>query len=402
MGINKNYDGYKAFSYLEEGKDYKYFKLCDPLHRVPEYLVPLTAEQEDRVMQLAGDNIIISAHDHPTLRPENIEADLRKYNREGRERCNYEGMAHSYLDCVFDNLMDGTCTISSWAGWKWNDVLQDLGLRLCDLKHQSMVIQARTVNDIYRAHKEGKIALVPVIESAAILENEVDRVEILYGFGVRSMGITYSESNSLGSGLKEPGDGGLTLLGHKVVERMNKVGMTIDCAHVGDKTTLDVIKASSKPILLSHCGARTLWNTVRMKPDDVLKACADKGGVIGIEAAPHNTLTLEDMVHTIEPFMAHFEYCVDLVGIDHVCFGPDTMYGDHVGLHHLFAANLSQKQQRTSVPKFDEVEYVKGLENPTEASKNILRWLVKHQYSDEDIAKVLGGNVLRVLKETWV
>ena len=71
-------------------------------------------------------------------------------------------------------------------------------------------------------------------------------------------------------------------------------------------------------------------------------------------------------------------------------------------MHHVFASNFSQKQARATVPPFEEVEYVKGLENPTEASHNILRWLVKHNYSDEDIAKVMGENVIRVLKETWV
>ncbi len=400
MGINKKYDGYKAYSYLEEGKDYKAFKLCDPLQRVPEYLLPLTPEQEERVIQLAEKNIYISLHDHPALMPEDTK-DLFSYNREGRQRCNYEGLAHSYLDCVFDNMMDGTCTISSWAGWKWNDVLQDLGLRLCDLAHQNYVIRCDKVEDIERAHREGKLALVPVIESAAIIENEVDRVEILYGLGVRSMGITYSESNALGSGLKEPGDGGLTLLGYKVVERMNKVGMTIDCSHVGDKTTLDVIEASNKPILLSHCGARALWPTPRMKPDEVLKACAAKGGVIGVETAPHTTLTYNNKVHNLDAFMEHFQYCVDLVGIDHVAFGPDAMYGDHVGVHKAFAANFSQSQTKKVAPPYDLVDYVKGLENPTEASHNILRWLVKHNYSEEDIAKVMGKNVLRVLKETW-
>jgi len=400
MGINKKYDGYKAFDYLEEGKDYKYFKLVDPLARVPEYLIPLSAEEEARMLELAEKNIIVSVHDHPTFLPENLD-EILWYNREGRERCNYEGLSHTYLDCIFDNLMDGTCTISSWAGWKWNDCLTDLGYRLCDIAHQSYIIQCKTVDDIRRAHKEGKLALVPVIESAAIIENEVDRVEVLYGFGVRSMGITYSESNGLGSGLKEPGDGGLTLLGHKVVDRMNKVGMTIDCSHVGDKTTMDVIAASKKPIILSHCGARALWPTPRMKPDEVLKACAAKGGVIGVEAAPHTTLTYNNRTHGIEAFMEHFEYCVNLVGIDHVAFGPDTMYGDHVAVHGIFAANFSQTVTKKVAPEFTKVPYLKGLENPTEASKNILRWLVKHNYKDEDIAKVLGGNVMRLLEETW-
>ncbi len=118
MGLHKNYDGYKAYGYLEEGKDYKYFKLCDPLARVPEYLIPLTAEEEARVISLAEKNIFISVHDHPTFMPDD-PAEFLTYNREGRDRCNYEGLSYSYLDCVFDNMMDGTCTISSWAGWKW-------------------------------------------------------------------------------------------------------------------------------------------------------------------------------------------------------------------------------------------------------------------------------------------
>jgi membrane dipeptidase len=246
------------------------------------------------------------------------------------------------------------------------------------------------------------LALVPTIEGAAVLENEVDRVEILYGFGVRMLGITYSESNSLGSGLKEKGDGGLTALGHKVVERMNKVGMAIDCSHVGDITTMDVIEASKKPIFLSHCGARAIWNSRRLKPDNVLKACADKGGIIGIEAAPHTTLTVNNLEHNLDSFMEHFEYVKDLVGIDHVAFGPDTLYGDHVGLHHAFASNLSIKSSQEGSAEFNEVEYVKGLENPTEAAINIVRWLVKKNYSDSDIEKVLGGNIIRALKDIWV
>lgn len=401
MGLNKKYDGYVAYQYLEKDVDYKSFKYPKGVGRVEEYYIPLNEEQERRVKEIAEKYIFISLHDHPVLFPEDL-SQLPEYIREGRQPLDYEALSKSYLDVVFDNMMDGVCTITSKNGWKWNDVLHDLGMRLCDLAHQSMVIRCEKVDDMIRAHKEGKIALVPVIEGAAMLENEVDRVDILYGFGVRMMGITYSESNALGSGLKEKNDGGLTAFGHKVVERMNKVGMAIDCSHVGDKTTMDVIKASSKPIFLSHCGARALWNSRRLKPDDVLKACADKGGVIGIEAAPHTTLTVNNPSHSIESFMEHFEYIKDLVGIDHVAFGPDTLYGDHVGLHHAFAANLSIKSSREGSGEFEEVEYVKGMENPTEASINIVRWLVKHNYSDEDIEKVLGGNIIRALKEIWV
>ena len=103
--------------------------------------------------------------------------------------------------------------------------------------------------------------------------------------------------------------------------------------------------------------------------------------------------------------MDHFEYIKNLVGIDHVGFGPDTIYGDHVGLHNVYAAALSLKQATSKsvsgASDFERVEYVEGLENPTEGSKTIIRWLVKRGYSDEDVAKAMGGNALRVLGEAW-
>jgi len=402
MGINKQYKNYKAYQYLEAGVDYTYFGLCDGDRIFPEYLIPLNESQEERARKIAEENICISIHEHPVLFPKHLARDVFEYNREGRQPCAYEELSRSYWDCVFDNLMDGTCTIYSKNGWKWTEVLHDLGIRLCDLEHQDFIIKCSKVEDIYRAHKEGKIALVPVMEGAAPIENELDRIEILYGFGIRVLGVTYSESNQLGSGLKEERDGGLTAFGRRAVERMNKVGMAIDCSHVGIETTKDVIRCSTKPIFMSHVGAKSLWDSKRLAPDDVLKACAEKGGIIGIEAAPHTTLTKKNPNHSIYSYMEHFEYIKDLVGINHIAFGPDTLYGDHVGLHHAFAAHLSTKGTQGNTNDFEEVGYVKGIENPTEGSKNIIRYLVKAGYSDADIEKVLGGNVLRMLKDVWV
>lgn len=329
--------------------------------------------------------------------------------REGRQATAFQGLAHSHWDAVFDNLLDGICTMHSKGGWKWTEVLQDLGIRLCDLAHQDFLIPGLRVQDIHRAHREGKVAWIASMEGAAMIENELDRIEVLYGFGVRLLGIAYSEANALGSGLKEPGDGGLTVFGRKAVERMNRVGMLIDCSHCGDQTTLDTIQWSEKPIVLSHIGARALWDSNRLAPDHVLSACAEKGGVIGIEAAPHTTLTYNRRVHDLEAFMEHFEYVKGLVGVDHVAFGPDSLYGDHVGLHHTYASNLSireshggsREEEAGRDMEFQEVDHVQGLENPTEGSVNILRWLVREGYADQEIRKVMGGNVLRVLEEVW-
>ena len=400
MGIKTGYQGYQAYDYLTPGDDYPAF----PLVRwdwAGQYRLPLTQEQEQRTLRLARDLIYIGLHEHPTLVTADI-SQLALLDQAGRESCAYEALSHSYLDCVFDNMMDGTCHIVSQNGWKFEDVLIDLGQRLCDLHHQDFLLQCKTVADIERAHREGRIAWVPVLEGAAPIENELDRIDVLYGLGIRMMGVTYSESNALGSGLKEDNDGGLTKFGKQAVRRMNRVGMLIDCSHAGPQTTLDTVEYSDQPLIVSHIGARALWDSKRLCNDEVLRAVAQAGGVLGIEAAPHTTMTRTHNTHNLDSFMEHFEYIANLAGIDHVSFGTDGLYGDHVGLHHQFAASLATGDTKNPNVQYEEVAYVQGLENPTEASVNILRWLVKHGYSDADIAKVLGQNALRVLRQVWV
>ncbi len=399
VGKATRYSGFKSFQYLEAGTDYREFKLAKELGRVPSRKVEVSGTQEDRVQRLLAENLAVSLHDHCFVVPADFD-DLAEYRRQGRDVTGYAGMAQSGLDAVFDCLMDGTATITSKAGWKWDDIIYDLGMRLSDIAHQDFIVRGETLDDIRRAKENGQIAFIASLEAATAIENEVDRLDILYGLGIRSSGIAYSEANTLGSGLKEARDGGLTEFGRQAVRRMNKLGIAIDISHSGDQTSMDTIQASEKPIFITHAGARGLWSTKRMKPDEVLKAMAAKGGVIGIEAAPHTTLTKEHPKHSIESFMEHFEYCADLVGIDHVSFGPDTLFGDHVGLHHYFAKQLSIKAAH-GTQEFEEVEYVDGIENPAEAFPNIVRWLVKHDYSDGDIAKAVGGNVMRVLEEVW-
>lgn len=398
MGGHKKYSGYRSFAYLDEGLDFKGYKLAKEIGRVEPYIIHLSKSEEERCEGIIDKCIVISLHDHTLVTPDDMNQ-IFEYIRDGRLFTGYEGLSVSGLDAVFENFLDGLGGIASKMGWKWDDVVYDLGMKLSDIAHQDLVIRGEKVEDLIKAHETGKIALIPTLESATPIENEVDRVDVLYGLGIRCMGIVYSESNALGSGLREKRDGGLTTFGYEVVKRMNKLGMAIDVSHAGDQTSLDVIEASSKPIFITHSGARKLWDIKRLEPDEVLVALAEKEGVIGIEASPHTTITEKHPEHNIESVMEHFEYCAELMGIDHVGFGPDTLFGDHVALHHIFSQQLSI-QQAFRGKKVKEVEYVKGLENPSEFS-NIVRWLVKHGYSDQEIEKVIGGNVLRILRKVW-
>ncbi|HEY3651112.1 MAG TPA: membrane dipeptidase [Streptosporangiaceae bacterium] len=398
--VESKYSGYESYSYLRAGADYPGFELDVEIGRVPGHELGLGPAEHERAERLLAESIVISLHDHPAIFPKDMSR-VRDYIRTAREHTGFRGLAASGMTAVFDNLMDGTACVTSKFGWKWDDIIYDLGMRLSDLAHQDFVVVAHGVADIVAAHEQGRLALVLGLEAATPIENEVDRIDVLYGFGVRQMGIAYSESNTLGSGLKEPGDGGLTLFGRRAVERMNRIGIAIDVSHSSDRTCMDTFEVSEKPVLITHAGARAVWDSPRMKPDEVLIGCAQSGGVIGIEAAPHTTLTKRHRAHSIESVMEHFEYCANLMGLDHVTFGPDTLFGDHVGLHREFSDNLGIAAQIEHGPHFDHVAYVDGLENPSENYHNIVGWLVKHGYSDGDIQTVIGGNILRALEKIW-
>ena len=203
--------------------------------------------------------------------------------------------------------------------------------------------------------------MIACIEGAAPIENELDRLDILYGLGVRMLGVTYSESNALGGGLKDPVDAGLTRFGIDAVRRMNRLGMAIDVSHCGDVTAIETCRTSERPVFLSHSGARALFSERKLKDDVLLRAVADTGGVIGVEASPHTTISPTYPRHSIDSVMDHVEYCIDLVGIDHVGLGPDTFFGDHVALHRFYAAAFDTGE----APTYEEVDHVEGLENPS-------------------------------------
>jgi membrane dipeptidase len=391
---------YTAYSYLTPGADFRSFELAPEFGRVPPYAAGLSDQDEQRAARLLRDNVVISLHDHPVRFPLRME-ETPDYYRTGRQHAGYAGLAASGLTAVFDNMMDGTACVTGHAPWRWDDIITDLGMRQADAAHASGVLVVRTVADIDEAHRSGRVGLVFGLEAATPIENEIDRLDVLYGLGLRQIGIAYSDSNSLGSGLAEARDGGLTALGRRAVTRMNRLGLAIDVSHSSDRTALDVCELSDRPVLMTHAGAREVWDIPRMKPDSVLRAIAGTGGVIGMSAAPHTTLSAAHPRHSIESVMDHFRYCVDLVGIDHVAFGPDTLYGDHVQLHRIFADLLGIGRAMRG-PDFEPVAYVDGLENPTENFANICGWLVQHGFDDDAVRAVIGGNVYRALQSIWV
>jgi len=387
----------RSFHYLQENVDYIPFQM--PKHsRFPPYAVPLSEEEEARASRYLSEEWIVSMREHGFIVPENPE-DILPYCRQLHTVYNYEGIRRSGLNVIFDNFMEAISLTHSKQGQKWDDAIANLGIRLCDLAHQEGFSLIRNRRDLDRLDIAGnEIGIVASMETSTPIENELDRIDMLYGFGIRCMGITYNDANLLGSGLSEASDGGLTAFGRRAVRRMNKLGIVVDISHCGQRTGLDVVFESEHPILMTHSGARNVWDSPRMATDELLKACAAKGGVIGVCAAPNTTLSGDGKEHSIEDVMAHFAYIVDLVGIDHVGIGSDTFYGDHLALQSAFDTRLMLSESHGSVPEH-ATTHVRGAENPNEATSNIVRWLIRNGYTDAEMKKVLSENVLRVLRQ---
>ena len=384
-------ENYRSYDYLVAGEDYRAFELAEMHAGFEPYQVPLSPEDEERLDDVLAEDTVVSLHEHPFQFPADIEGDTWDYIREGRVHTPYDFLAEAPLDAVFDFHLDGLSGIHSKHGWKWDDIVSDVAMRAADQAHSDYAIRCGDVDDIHRARDEGKLAFVPALESSAMVENELDRIDLLYGMGIRLMGVTYNASNSIGTGKRDiyERDGGLTSFGVDAVHRMNDVGIAVSTSHASEQTTLDVCEVSEKPVFDTHALAQTGGMNQRGSSDEALQALADTGGVIGVLSSTH----LPD----IETYMEHFEYMVDLVGIDHVAFGPDVLYGDHTALLEVLATFHGVELPDSTM----ENPYVKGLENPTEAWQNIPRWLVKEGYDDEEIQKVLGGNILRALEEVW-
>ena len=186
MGRNKKWDGYTSWSYLEPGVDYDVYPLNKQVNRVPEYDFGLSKTQEDRVEEIIAKNIIIDLHDHINVYPEDRSITQRRPFKA------YEGLAHSGIDVVFDN----------GGGTKYDSLIEFLGMSMCDYAHQDFFIPAFKIEDVTKAFQEGKVAVIHAVETASSIDSDVNRLDILYGMGLRSMGICYSDSNELGSGLQ--------------------------------------------------------------------------------------------------------------------------------------------------------------------------------------------------------
>ncbi len=255
---------------------------------------------------------------------------------------------------------------------------------------------ALSAQDIVQAKKDGKVCVIMGSQNARMLDDDLNLIRIFHRLGIRIIQLAYAEQNFIGSAGEDP-DAGISRFGRKAIEEMNRLGILVDVSHCGDQTVMDAIRYSEKPVAITHANPRALINHQRNKTDEQIRALAEKGGVLGLNSWAPIAGRVKGVRPKLEDFLDMIDYVVKVAGPDHVAFGldltPNWEYdrSDYERWARLYP-NLAP-------PSFEE-RLTEGVTQISEV-KNIARGLVARGYKDEDILKILGGNLLELFHKVW-
>jgi membrane dipeptidase len=328
---------------------------------------------------------------------------------DARERAEYfEALGAAGVTCILQN-----------AGQSGNDP-QRMIKRVANFtfvtdRLRDRIFKAFSPDDIVAAKASGRHCLyfstngVPLRQNWDSTRDELRLVSRFFKLGVRMMHVTYNRRNPLGDGAGEPNDGGLSDFGKAAVAEMNRVGVIVDVAHSGYRTSLEAARASNKPMVASHAACAGLYEHFRGKPDHVIKAICDTGGLMGICLYPRYLGRAGD----IAEFLNHIDYMIKKFGADHVAIGTDVGY-----------SSRQDAAERAKVPPRPDGRSWVSVNGPTNweglwpaddfrtspLAQLTLAWtnwplftvgMVQRGHSEETIRKVIGGNMLRVARANF-
>lgn len=271
------------------------------------------------------------------------------------------------------------------------------------LRHTDTMLLVESYADLERARREDRVGVVFTFQGAEPLGEDADRIALFREQGLRVLQLTHNRRNLVGDGCEEPGNAGLSRFGHEVVERLNAERLVVDLAHGSQRTIREAILASKAPVLIGHTGCRSLVDVPRLVYDEELKLMADRGGVAGIIFWPYireqGQQVAADVIH-------HIEHAVKVCGEDHVGIGTDIGVTPVDVTPQYRARNTEQLRGMIADGIFepgrdpDLLLFVPDL-NVANRFEVLAGMLSARGHSDARIAKVLGGNFARVMREVW-
>ncbi|MEM6438998.1 MAG: membrane dipeptidase [Pseudomonadota bacterium] len=311
--------------------------------------------------------------------------------------------AHRYLDWWIEGGATAIApTIRGFSAGA-GDALAQIGgfRRLCRERDDLMLIE--TAADLDAARATGRLGLILHSQGGSIVEDRLDLVDGLQAAGLRVLQLCYNTKNLIGDGAGERTDSGLSDFGVRLIGRLNAARVAVDCAHTGHRTSMDAVEHSAAPVIISHANARAVHDNLRNVEDELIRAVAGTGGVIGTVGFP-SFLTAEGQP-SLDAFIDDIAYKADLVGIDHTGLGIDYYLGqwgveDDAAALARYEGLLAEGLWRPGQYPPPPYKYPEGIETPRTLPALTERLLARG-FSTEDIRKVLGENWRRVFAEIW-
>ncbi|HKU13594.1 MAG TPA: membrane dipeptidase [Steroidobacteraceae bacterium] len=257
--------------------------------------------------------------------------------------------------------------------------------------------------DLQRAQRERKLGIIYGFQETSPIGEDLERIELFHKRGVRVIQLTHNRRNLVGDGCMEPGNAGLSVFGHKVIDALEQHKIVVDLSHAGRRTTSEAIAASKRPLLIGHTGCAALSDLPRCVTDESLRAMADKGGAAGIIFWPYLRKDTQPMAIDV---IRHIEHAINVCGEDHVGLGTDST------LSAIERTPEFEKMNREMVEgmikdgifeagrPLDLYTFIPDL-NHVRRFEMLAAMLSARGHPDARIAKVLGGNFARVMSEVW-
>lgn len=323
-----------------------------------------------------------------------------------------DGCMQAWPDADWEDLNRHGVTaygVTSWMpGADVTKALEDLMYWHLIAGQHGDIITVKTTEDIRRAKREGLAALLLASQDGSFIDGELHRIEAFYRLGLRTMIPAYNFNNQICGGCLDRTDSGITAFGERVIEECNRLGLVLDCSHLGERSSIEIMEASEDPVIFSHSNVRDIVDHPRNITDNQIKVCAQSNGVIGL--APFGAFTLPEGKTewpNLDDFMEHINHVVELTGsTNHVGIGTDMSlgsypphkpnpWGEPAAAGHTARYN-EHVTGRVRSPKRSLKDF-----NSYPQITNLIEALEANGYSERDIEKILGGNLLRVFDEVW-
>ena len=264
-----------------------------------------------------------------------------------------------------------------------------------------LIFHGRTGDDVRRAKIEGRTAIFFGFQNPSPIEDDIGLVEIWHALGARFMQLTYNNQSLLATGCYEAEDPGVTRMGRQVIKEMNRVGLVVDMSHSAERSTLEAIEVSERPIAITHANP-DFWHPARRnKSDAVLRALGQSGGMLGFSMYPHHLKDKSDC--TLASFCEMIARTADLMGVDNIGLGSDLCQDQPDSVVEWMRVGRWSK----------EIDYGEGSAGDAgfppmpdwfEDNRhfgNIAAGLIAHGFSEADTSAVMGENWLRFYDENF-